>query len=75
MQQNIEMNTLIYIRCNETLGMLRHYKSHYESVIKHKDEHPIIRYVQMYHNTININANYYISTSTPNDYQIKIKTF
>ena len=61
--------------CNETLGMLRRYKSHYESVIKHKDEHLIIRNAQIHHNPININANYYISALTQNGLHIKIKTF
>ena len=60
---------------NETLDMLRHYKSHYEIVIKHKDVHLIIRYAQIYHNPINLNANYCISTSTQNCYHIKVKTF
>ena len=44
-------------KCNETLDMLRHYKSHYENAIKHKDEHLIIRYAQIFHNPIIINAN------------------
>ena len=62
-------------KCNETIGLLRPYRSHYESVIQRKDEHLIIHRAQIYHNPINIKANYYISASTQNGYHINIKTF